>query len=61
MWVVKHKGDRQGIEDVIVATEREAYDYVREFGNDYYYEWLSDTDYMKRKTKEWKRQQKLSH
>ena len=59
MWVVKKHGDRYG-EEIECSTEREAYEYCKEFGKDYYYEWKSTTAYLKGKTKQWLKLKKLS-
>lgn len=56
MWIVKNRADAS--DAIIMPTEREAYNYCRDMGNTYYYEWLSDKAYMERKTKEWKQQKR---
>lgn len=58
MWAIKNKSNPQEV--IYAATEREAYDTQKDLGNDYYYEWITDREYMERKTKEWKRQQRLT-
>ena len=59
MWIVKKKtGDKYGVESIEVATEREAFEYCREMGHDYYYEFLSQAEYMKRKIAQWKKEKK---
>ncbi len=59
MWIVKAKtNDRFNTEEFEVATEREAFEYCREMGHNYYYEFVSTKDYMKRKAKQWKQQEK---
>ena len=54
MWIVKSKTDKN--ETYEVATEREAYELCREWGHNYYYEFLSQTEYMKRKARQWKKE-----
>ncbi len=54
MWIIRSKTDKN--DTIEVATEREAYDYCRDMGHNYYYEFLSQTDYMKRKARQWKRE-----
>ena len=54
MWIVKSKTEIQ--ETYEVATEREAYELCREWGHNYYYEFLSQTEYMKRKARQWKKE-----
>ena len=56
MWAIKSKTNKDEI--IFAATEREAYDTQKELGDGYYYEWISDREFMERKTKEWKKQQR---
>ena len=59
MWIVKAKtNDRYNLETIEFPTEREAYEYCREMGHNYYYEFESNTNYMKRKAKQWKREKR---
>jgi len=59
MWIVKKKtNDRFNTESFEVATEREAYEYCREMGHEYYYEFLPQAEYMKRKLRQWKKEKK---
>lgn len=59
MWIVKAKtNDRHEIETIEFPTEREAFEYCREMGHNYYYEFESIDKYMKRKTAQWKKERK---
>ena len=58
MWIVKPKVKIENAEEFEVATEREAYEFCRESGGKYYYEFLSQSDYMKRKVRQWKNERK---
>lgn len=54
MWAIKSKTDKNEV--IFAATEREAYETQKDLGNNYYYEWVTIDEFMKRKTKEWKKQ-----
>ena len=58
MWIVKPKTKTDNAEEFEVATEREAFEFCRESGGAYYYEFLSQKDYMHRKVKQWKNERK---
>lgn len=54
MWLVISKTNPN--ETLEMPTEREAYDYCKMNGFKYYYEFMSISKYMERKTKQWKKQ-----
>ena len=53
MWAIKSKTGKNEV--IFAATEREAYETQKDLGDNYYYEWVTIDEFMKRKTKEWKR------
>lgn len=54
MWAIKSKTDKNEV--IFAATEREAYETQKDLGDNYYYEWITTDEFMKRKAKEWKKQ-----
>ncbi len=57
MWAIKSKTDKNEV--IFAATEREAYETQKDMGDGYYYEWVTMDEFMKRKTKEWKKQKEF--
>lgn len=59
MWAIKSKTDKNEV--IFAATEREAYETQKDLGDGYYYEWITTDEFMKRKTKEWKKQKEYQY
>ena len=59
MWAIKSKTDKNEV--IFAATEREAYETQKDLGSNYYYEWVTMDEFMKRKTKEWKKQKNYQY